>query len=138
MSDSAAPDNFEDITAAGRSRRSIRPRTSPTAVELTLRSLTELAADELEGWELSSMRDPRNWVAPGRRDRDRHRGAAPSADPARQAPPSTTPPSATVTRKGAPSRSRRGSSGADPVIPLLDRRKDRAWDVRFPRSPTRT
>ncbi|ADB50190.1 hypothetical protein [Conexibacter woesei] len=33
-------------------------------VESTLVSLTELAADELEAWELSSMRDPRNWVRP--------------------------------------------------------------------------
>jgi hypothetical protein len=33
-------------------------------LELTLVNLTELAQDELEGWELSSMRDPRNWVRP--------------------------------------------------------------------------
>ena len=33
-------------------------------LEATLSSLTELAADELERWELSSMRDPRNWVRP--------------------------------------------------------------------------
>ena len=31
-------------------------------VEYTLGSLVEMAADELEGWELSSMRDPRNWT----------------------------------------------------------------------------
>jgi len=31
---------------------------------LTLVSLTELAQDELESWELSAMRDPRNWVRP--------------------------------------------------------------------------
>ena len=30
-------------------------------VELTLTSLVELAADELEAWELSAMKDPRNW-----------------------------------------------------------------------------
>jgi hypothetical protein len=33
-------------------------------LEVTLAELTELAQDELEGWELSSMRDPRNWVRP--------------------------------------------------------------------------
>jgi hypothetical protein len=33
-------------------------------LETTLRSLTEMAVDELEGWELSAMRDPRNWVRP--------------------------------------------------------------------------
>ena len=32
--------------------------------EATLAELTELAQDELEGWELSTMRDPRNWVRP--------------------------------------------------------------------------
>jgi hypothetical protein len=33
-------------------------------VEATLVNLTEMAQDELEAWELSSMRDPRNWVRP--------------------------------------------------------------------------
>jgi hypothetical protein len=33
-------------------------------LEGTLRSITELAADELEAWELSAMRDPRNWARP--------------------------------------------------------------------------
>ena len=33
-------------------------------LEETLTSITELAADELEAWELSAMRDPRNWVRP--------------------------------------------------------------------------
>jgi hypothetical protein len=33
-------------------------------VESTLVSLTELAHEELEAWELSAMRDPRNWVRP--------------------------------------------------------------------------
>jgi hypothetical protein len=33
-------------------------------LEDTLTSITELAADELEGWELSAMRDPRNWARP--------------------------------------------------------------------------
>jgi hypothetical protein len=33
-------------------------------LERTLVNLTELAADELEAWELSAMRDPRNWMRP--------------------------------------------------------------------------
>lgn len=54
---------FED-----RLRAALRPVDPPEdldrRVERTLVSLTELAADELEAWELSSMRDPRNWVRP--------------------------------------------------------------------------
>src|SRR5947209_14918543 len=33
-------------------------------LESTLTALTEIAADELESWELSAMRDPRNWARP--------------------------------------------------------------------------
>jgi hypothetical protein len=33
-------------------------------MEATLSSITELASEELEQWELSAMRDPRNWVRP--------------------------------------------------------------------------
>jgi hypothetical protein len=33
-------------------------------MEMTLVSLTELAQEELEAWELSTMRDPRNWARP--------------------------------------------------------------------------
>jgi hypothetical protein len=33
-------------------------------METALVSLTELAQEELEGWELSTMKDPRNWVRP--------------------------------------------------------------------------
>ncbi len=33
-------------------------------VESALQAITEMAADELEAWELSAMRDPRNWVRP--------------------------------------------------------------------------
>jgi hypothetical protein len=33
-------------------------------LESTLESITEMAADELEAWELSAMGDPRNWVRP--------------------------------------------------------------------------
>jgi hypothetical protein len=34
------------------------------SLEETLAGLTELAVEELEAWELSAMRDPRNWVRP--------------------------------------------------------------------------
>ena len=33
-------------------------------LEVRLVNLTELAQDEFEAWELSAMRDPRNWVRP--------------------------------------------------------------------------
>ena len=33
-------------------------------LEATLVNLAELAHEELETWELSAMRDPRNWVRP--------------------------------------------------------------------------
>jgi hypothetical protein len=33
-------------------------------VELTLQELTDAAVDELEGWEMGAMGDPRNWVRP--------------------------------------------------------------------------
>ena len=33
-------------------------------IEQTLVNLTEAAQGELEAWELSAMRDPRNWVRP--------------------------------------------------------------------------
>jgi hypothetical protein len=49
-------------------RRALAPVEPPEALsarlETTLADLTELAQDELESWELSSMRDPRNWVRP--------------------------------------------------------------------------
>jgi hypothetical protein len=40
------------------------PADMPERIEATLVNLTEMAADELEAWELSAMRDPRNWVRP--------------------------------------------------------------------------
>jgi len=62
MSDQTAED-FEGLV-----RRALAPVDPPEdlsqRLEATLRSLTEMAADELEGWELRSMRDPRNWVRP--------------------------------------------------------------------------
>ncbi len=40
------------------------PEKLKTRLESTLQELTDAAVDELEGWELSAMRDPRNWVRP--------------------------------------------------------------------------
>jgi hypothetical protein len=49
-------------------RRALTPVEPPedlsVRLEATLSELTSLAADELEAWELSAMRDPRNWVRP--------------------------------------------------------------------------
>jgi hypothetical protein len=54
---------FEDLL-----REALAPIEPPAdlamRLETTLTSLTEAAADELEAWELSAMRDPRNWVRP--------------------------------------------------------------------------
>jgi hypothetical protein len=61
MSETAA--NLESLL-----RRALAPVEPPAdltgRLEETLTSITELAAEELEGWELSAMRDPRNWVRP--------------------------------------------------------------------------
>jgi hypothetical protein len=58
----AAP-NFEGLL-----REALSPVEPPAdlveRLEGTLTSITEMAADELEAWELSAMRDPRNWVRP--------------------------------------------------------------------------
>jgi hypothetical protein len=57
------PSDFEGLL-----RRALAPVEPPddlaARMEATLSELTVLAQDELEGWELSSMRDPRNWVRP--------------------------------------------------------------------------
>ncbi|MBV9604302.1 MAG: hypothetical protein JO027_04320 [Solirubrobacterales bacterium] len=49
-------------------RQALSPIEPPAHVvdrlELTLVNLTELAQEELDAWELSAMRDPRNWVRP--------------------------------------------------------------------------
>jgi hypothetical protein len=54
---------FPDIEA--RLRAALAPVDPPehlqARLELTLDSLVELAADELEAWELGAIRDPRNW-----------------------------------------------------------------------------
>jgi hypothetical protein len=40
------------------------PKELEARLEVTLGSLVDMAAEELEAWELSAMRDPRNWVRP--------------------------------------------------------------------------
>ena len=40
------------------------PKELEARLELTLGSLVDMAAEELDAWELSAMRDPRNWVRP--------------------------------------------------------------------------
>ncbi|HWH10299.1 MAG TPA: YtxH domain-containing protein [Solirubrobacteraceae bacterium] len=40
------------------------PERLATQLAATLQSITDMAAEELEGWELAAMRDPRNWVRP--------------------------------------------------------------------------
>jgi len=49
-------------------REALAPVEPPAALaerlESTLLSITEMAVDELEAWELSAMRDPRNWARP--------------------------------------------------------------------------
>ncbi len=62
MSDAAAHD-FEALL-----RAALAPVDPPEELagrlEDTLTSITELAADELDAWELGAMRDPRNWARP--------------------------------------------------------------------------
>ena len=62
MSEAAVPD-FEALL-----RAALAPVEPPEELagrlEETLTSITELAADELEAWELGAMGDPRNWVRP--------------------------------------------------------------------------
>jgi hypothetical protein len=55
--------NFERLL-----REALSPVEPPEDLTLrlegALQSITELAADELQEWELSAMRDPRNWARP--------------------------------------------------------------------------
>ncbi len=60
---SEAATNFEGLL-----REALAPVEPPEdlveRLEATLTSITEMAADELEAWELTAMRDPRNWARP--------------------------------------------------------------------------
>src|SRR5580658_10575367 len=70
------------------------PEALATQLATTRQSITDMAAEELEGWELASIRDPRNWVRPAAalvvgtaagaalvllRARQRHRAQPPSS-----------------------------------------------------------
>jgi len=59
----AATTDFEALL-----RRALTPVDPPAELsarlETTLTSIADLAADELESWELGAMRDPRKWVRP--------------------------------------------------------------------------
>jgi hypothetical protein len=52
----------------GMLKRALAPVDPPKELEArlegTLGSLVDMAAEELESWEISTMRDPRNWVRP--------------------------------------------------------------------------
>jgi hypothetical protein len=58
-----AHDGFEALL-----REALSPVEPPAdlavRLESALESITGLAAEELEAWELSAMRDPRNWARP--------------------------------------------------------------------------
>ena len=59
-------EQFADIESM--LRRALSPVEPPkefeARLENTLGELVDIAAGELEAWELSAMRDPRNWVRP--------------------------------------------------------------------------
>ena len=63
MSEQAAAPDFEALL-----RQAFRPVEPPERLsqrlEQTLTELHEMAAEKLESWELSAMRDPRNWARP--------------------------------------------------------------------------
>jgi hypothetical protein len=60
---SEALPNFEGLL-----REALAPVEPPedliVRLESTLTSITAMAAEELQEWELSAMRDPRNWARP--------------------------------------------------------------------------
>ena len=57
-----------DFDLEGLLRQALAPVDPPERLserlEQTLSTLTDAAAEELEAWEMSAMRDPRNWVRP--------------------------------------------------------------------------
>lgn len=63
MTEAASSSSFEGLL-----RQALAPVDPPEdlaqRLEDTLTSITEMAVGELEAWELSAMRDPRNWVRP--------------------------------------------------------------------------
>lgn len=63
MSDARAEFDVERLL-----RQALSPVDPPAdlaeRLDATLSNLTDLAAEELEAWELGAMRDPRNWIRP--------------------------------------------------------------------------
>ena len=132
---SEAASNFEGLL-----REALAPVEPPEdlveRLESTLTSITEMAADELEAWELSAMRDPRNWVRPAaalvvgrRRRRRRSCCCAPAGArrrprarpaPARARPPSARCATSAARRAGCSAtaeRSRRGAAALPAEAP---------------------
>jgi hypothetical protein len=64
MAEAARP----DFDIEGLLRQALSPVEPPERLserlERTLSSITDAAAEELDAWEISAMRDPRNWVRP--------------------------------------------------------------------------
>jgi hypothetical protein len=60
--------DFAGMDFEGLLRQALSPVEPPERLserlESTLATLTETAMDELDAWEISAMRDPRNWVRP--------------------------------------------------------------------------
>jgi len=57
-----------DFDLEGLLRQALAPVEPPERLserlERTLSTLSDAAAEELDAWEMSAMRDPRNWVRP--------------------------------------------------------------------------
>lgn len=57
---------FPDLDLEAMLQRALRPVDPPenlaARLELTLTSIADLAEQELDAWELSAMRDPKNWI----------------------------------------------------------------------------
>lgn len=57
---------FADLNLEALLSRALRPVEPPENLSLrlqgTLESIADLAGSELEAWELSAMRDPKNWI----------------------------------------------------------------------------
>ena len=81
------------------------PEALSDRLERGLSELTEVAAAELADWELSAMRDPRNWARPGRRDRGGRRGR-------RRARAGSSPPAAEEASRHRACRRSRSRSAA--------------------------
>jgi hypothetical protein len=64
MTETARP----EFDLEGLLRQALSPVEPPerlsVRLERTLATLTDAAAEELDAWEMTAMRDPRNWVRP--------------------------------------------------------------------------